>query len=191
MHIIRRLTALLIGIFLAMPSYAITVEKIIPWGAQGASTHVFYKSDHSDTSTSLFSSRIKMSAKGSQSLYFEFHSNISANTMPLVGNEPTAPDWLYTLMGVTMLFDGQAVAMLGSAKTYSYVDDGDQHDKNNENIKNNEFYYSFTTRNAKEHRALVRLLKSATSPISVRFRGETIYLPVMGFTKSWNADEHR
>ncbi|MDN6276364.1 MAG: hypothetical protein ACTHYX_03955 [Psychrobacter sp.] len=176
---------------MAMPSYAVTVEKIIPWGDYGASTHIFYKSNHSDTSTNLFSSRIEMSADSTQRLYFEFHSNTSADTMPSVDNEPTATDGLYTLMGVTMLFDGQAVAMLGSAKTYSYVDDGAQHNRNDENNENNETYYSFTPRNAKGHSDLVRLLKSATSPVSVRFRGETIYLPVMGFMKIWNADEHR
>ena len=71
--------------------------------------------------------------------------------------------------------------MLGSAKTYSYVDDGAQHNRNDENNENNETYYSFTPRNAKGHSDLVRLLKSATSPVSVRFRGETIYIASDGF----------
>ncbi len=160
-------------VLLAAPSYATTIISVTSWDSSGEGAYVFYKKDGSDTDR-VFSSEISHSTSGEQRIYFSIDNNFStdinkyANTYPF--NRAYSTNTLKPI-SKTMVFNGQAVKMSGFSKIY-----GD--------TKNS--YYSYTPETNKGHAYLINLFKQATSPIKVEFDGETIYLPVKGFTKKWN-----
>lgn len=161
-------------VLLAAPSYATTIVSVTSWDSSGEGAYVFYKKDGSDTDR-VFSSEISHSKSGEQRIYFSIDNNFRTS----INEYANSYSPLYSLnlrstskpISKTMVFDGQAVKMSGFSKVY-----GD--------TKNS--YYSYTPETSKGHAYLINLFKQATSPIKVEFDGETIYLPVKGFTKKWN-----
>ncbi len=179
MKILKLLTPCLVGLVLATSSYAVTTMNTIPWDSDTSTANVFYKSGSSEN-TILFSSSISHSKEGKQRLYFEVDYDFTTDISPTVSKKDSLGisslayrDSLRasTPSSAIMTFNGQAVKMLGFTKRYS--------DTNN-------LYFSYTPETITGLNYLVNLFKKSKSPIKVDFRGDTIYIPVMGFTRTWN-----
>lgn len=161
-------------VLLAAPSYATTIISVTSWESGEGSAYVFYKKDGSDTKRAFYSS-VGHSKEGEQRIYFNIDNDFSTSINEYAN--PSSPLYSFHLRNTskpnskTMVFDGQAVKMVGFSKTYA--------DTYNS-------YYSYTPETNKGHAYLINLFKKATSPIKVEFDGETIYFPVKGFTKKWN-----
>lgn len=180
MKFIKLSTLFLASMVLAAPSYATTIEEVLPWDMESSKASVFYKNDSSEN-TRLLSTSISHSKDGKQRLYFEVDYDFTTIITPSVSREESSGSIamrLYfdsrtvsTPSSTIMIFNGQAIKMLGFTKKYS--------DTNNT-------YYSYTPETIVGHNYLVNLFKKSASPIEVDFQGDKIYIPVIGFTKIWN-----
>lgn len=149
---------LLLGSFLVMPSHADTGKLHLKWGVPSDNSAAI-QSDFE-----IFASSISHSQTGNQRIYFShFYTNSDKN---ICSYENRYPDIS------TMVFAGQAVKMLRWCKKAS---------------DENQYYYNYTPETDRGHSYVVNLFKVATSPIEIQHNNETLYFPVIGFTKAWNS----
>ena len=163
MNLIKLLVPLLVGSFLIMSSYATDIQIPSSWVENdNGNASVAYSSDYNDE-TKIFEAKISHSKSGIQRLYFSDYFYESSNSCKY---ESIVPD------STTVIFSGQAVRM--SSWCTKFTDTGD-------------YYYSLTPSTERGHNYVINLFKIATSPIEIQYNNETLYFPVMGFTKAWNS----
>lgn len=163
MNFIKLLVPLLVGNFLAMPSYATGFQMPFSWGDyDDGSASVIYTSDYSEDSRH-FKLQVTHSISGNQIIYFSDYYTENIDTCKYATATPDS---------TTMVFNGQAVKMLRWCKRFS--DTGD-------------LYFGLTPETVRGDNYVISLFKAATSPIEIKYNGETLYFPVMGFTKAWNS----
>lgn len=176
MGFLNSLRLFLASLVLVTSSYAATVTDVTSWDSSTSTANVFYKNDRS-ARVMLFSSTVGHSKQGAQRLYFEFDYDFGRDPQPsssadiltyLDSRRASAP----VLSSSIMVFNGQAIKMSGATKKYS-------------DTKNT--YVSYTPETTAGHNYVVNLFKKSRSPIKVEFQGDTIYVPVTGFTKVWNS----
>ena len=110
----------------------------------------------------IFEMSIGHSESGKQRLYFysNYYADNNICSYPTISSQSS-----------TMIFNGQAVKMLRWCNRFSDVD---------------KYYYSYTPETQKGHDYVLNLFRTATTPVQVQFEGDSIPLPVIGFTKAWN-----
>lgn len=149
--------------FLAVPAIATEIEDHGSWAQMGdGSAWVKYNSAYSDESE-LLEAEINHSRSGEQRLYFSDFSSKGSQICKYQSQIPT---------NITMSFNGQAVQMSRWCKKY---------------IDSNNYYFDFTPKTERGHSYVVNLFRVSTSPIKIQYDNETLYFPVMGFTKAWNS----
>ena len=161
---IKLLAPLLLGSFLVMPSYAVTVKNTFLWDTSlsNASAAISYNYNY-EVIDKLFTAEIGHSKKGEQKLYF---SNSYLTVVNICKNETT------TAENTTMIFDGQAVKMFRWCDKSPY---------------SGLTYYTYTSETDRGNAYIVNLFKIATLPIKIQYDNEILYFPVIGFTKAWNS----
>ena len=163
LEFIKLLAPLLVGSFLIMPSYATDFQMPFSWiKNDDGSAAVSYSSDYDDEAK-YFNADISHSKSGSQRLYFDdsYIKDLNVCTYKFSTSE-----------SITMIFNGQAVKMLRWCKKFADID---------------KYYFLYTPETERGHNYVVNLFKVATAPIEIKYDGETLYFPVLGFTKEWNS----
>ena len=144
-------------------SYATEIEDFMSW-AQMANGNAWikYNNGYSDESK-ILTAEISHSQLGKQRLYFAdsvYEGSSSCKYESIVSSS------------TTMIFNGQAVKMSSWCKKYN--DTGN-------------YYYILTPTTEQGHNYVINLFKIAISPINIQYNNETMYFPVIGFTKAWNS----
>ena len=156
MKLIKLLAPLFVFSFLVMPSQASTGKLHLKWGVPSDNSAAI------QSDSEIFISEVSHSKTGNQRIYFSHvYTDDDKN---ICSYENRYPD------NSTMVFANQAVKMLRWCK------------KTDEN----KYYYSYTPETDRGHSYVVNLFKVATSPIEIKYNNETLYFPVIGFTKAWN-----
>ena len=157
------LVPLLISGLFVVPSHATQQQDALSWShSDDGSAIVKYSSDDEDE-IKFFEVEISHSKSGEQRLYLFDYSYLGDNTCTDISSVPET---------ITMTFDGQAIKMLQWCKEYS---------------NSSNYYLSHTPETDIGHAYLVNLFKTAVLPIKLRYSGEVLQLPVIGFTKAWNS----
>ena len=151
------ITASLISTF----SFAATEVYSSSWGNNTEGASVVYTPDYSDSAL-LIIGEVTHSSVGEQRVYFAL-AHLDDSKICTYENEYADDE--------TFIFSGQAVKMLRWCRKSS---DG-------------QYYYQYTPETNRGHSYVINLFKKATTPITIKVDGETVYFPVMGFTKVWNS----
>ena len=149
---------------LATSSFATTINITLPWGGTdgGLGTGLSYTPQYSED-TKYFNAYVGHSKNGEQRVYFaDAYAARSQNCT----YESRIPD------STTIIIDNQAVKMSRWCKKFADA---------------NKYYYEYTPETTRGHNYVVNLLKTSTSPVKIQLNNDTLYLPVMGFTKIWNS----
>ena len=163
LSVIKLLMPLLVSSFLIIPSHATGFQVPFSWDDYGeGSASVIYNSDYSDESRTLVV-EIDHSTSGLQRLYFNDFYTGNLNSCKY---QTTVSD------ATTIVFNNQAVKMSRWCKKFSDAD---------------KYYLELTPATVRGQNYVINLFKAATSPISLQYNNETLYFPVMGFTKAWNS----
>ncbi|WP_289000550.1 hypothetical protein [uncultured Psychrobacter sp.] len=163
MNFTKLLPPLFIGSFLVTPSLATGFQRPFTWGDYGdRSALVMYMSGNSDVSK-IFIANINHSASGHQRLYFSDYYVETSDTCSFKTTVPSRS---------TMTFNGQAVKMLRWCKKFTDT---------------NQYYFELTPATERGDDYVIKLFKKATSPVEIQYDNETLYFPVIGFTKAWNS----
>lgn len=160
MKINKLLGFLVLTLFVVNTSHAGRSLIIIDWGATTTdSSSVSYIGNY-DKEIRNIEAIVSHSNIGNQRFYIDLrinNGNICDNYLPTTD---------------TVVFNGQAVNMIRSCKKYNNAD---------------QTYYSYTPYTDKGHKYVVNLFKKSTTPIKVTINGDTVDIPVRGFTKIWNS----
>lgn len=161
MHLTKSILVFVAVSTLGLPSFAETIETY-DWGTinGGFGASVQY-TEYSDESKS-FDALVGHSASGYQRIYFANYYDEDRNICSSTTSYPTT---------ATIIFDDQAVKMSRWCKKFDDVD---------------QYYYQYTPETDRGDSYVINLFKRATLPIKIHIDGETLYFPVMGFTKAWN-----
>ncbi len=149
-----------IGLF-AAPSFAETINKY-DWGTINGGFGAGVKYVKFSDKTKRLDAVINHSTSGHQRIYFSNYYNDEKNICSSTTSYPTT---------ATIIFDDQAVKMSRWCKKFNDVD---------------QYYYQYTPETDRGDSYVINLFKRATLPIKIHIDGETLYFPVMGFTKAWN-----
>lgn len=164
MKIYNPLCLLAIGLLFTTYSQADIQIGSLDWGdtVDRNSAFVTYRKDYdSDSVIRGISASIDHSKSGKQKIYispYDLGHNDKCNT--------------YTYDTTTMTFNGQAIKMDKFCSNFA--------DSNNT-------YYYYTPSTEKGHQFVVDLFKTSKAPIKLTFNGNTVYMPVKGFTRMWNS----
>lgn len=165
MKIYNPFCLLAIGLFFTTHSQATTQLGSLVWGdlAEKKNAYVTYKRDYDPygfyRSISL---SVEHSINGEQRFYitpYVTDSNARCN--------------LYTVGTTTMTFNDQAVKMNRFCNSYADA--------------KNVTHYSYSPATERGHQFVVNLFKTSIVPVKLTFDGDTLYVPVEGFTKVWNS----
>lgn len=153
-----------IGLFSTTYSQANNNSMGADWdnAVQKNTAFVSYKKAHDPDGFRSITVSIGHSKNGEQRLYikpFSFDKHPRCNTY-------SGPDT------ITMTFNDQAVKMLKFCSDYT---------------DSNSAYYTYTPATEKGLLFIVNLFKTSTTPIKLTFDGDTVYVPVRGFTRAWNS----
>ncbi len=163
MKLIKSLALLLVGSFLVVPAIATRFETSTSWGQSiDGDAWVEYSSDYSDE-TKIFRAKISHSTSGHQRIYF---SNFYVAELNICKYKTSLSK------STTMIFDGQAVKMMSWCKK-----SGDS----------SHYYLELTPATDLGDSYIINLFKVSVSPIKIQYDNETLYFPVIGFTKAWNS----
>ena len=161
MKINKLLVFLTLTLFVVNHSHAAYSFSIIDWGTiyTPDSSSVSYSRDY-DKEVRSVEAVVSHSDDGQQRFYI--------NLRMINGN--ICENHSSNILDIVN-FNGQAVRMTGYCNTY----DGP-----------NKTYYSYTPYTDNGHNYVINLFKKSTLPVKVTVDGDTIDIPVMGFTKVWN-----
>lgn len=160
---IKLLAPLFVGSFLITSAIATDYQAPVSWIANNdGSAGVVYSNDYSDD-IRVLEAEVSHSERGYQRLYFSDFYFDNLNVCTYSTSIPSS---------TTIIFNQQAVKMLRWCKKF---DDTDQ------------YYFLYTPETDQGESHIINLFKRATSPIEIKYNNETLYFPVIGFTKAWNS----
>lgn len=165
MKIYNPLFLVAIGLFFTTYSQATIQLGSLVWGepADKNSAFVTYRKDYdpADSVLRAISVSIGHSKDGEQRFYITpYNRDTDAKC-----NIYSKPDVF------TMTFNDQAVKMAKFCNKFADA---------------NITYHLYTPYTETGHQFVVNLFKTSTAPVKLTFDGDTLYLPVKGFTKIWN-----
>lgn len=162
MKINKLLGFLALTLFVVNPSQAARSILVINWGATTSdSSSVHYARNSYDKEIRKIETLVSHSDTGNLRFYIYLENregNICDDYLP-----PTTD---------TVVFNHQAVKMVRFCNKYH---------------GENQTYYSYTPYTDEGHKYVVNLFKKSTKPVEVTVNGDTIDIPVIGFTKIWNS----
>lgn len=145
-------------------SFATTIMKTAPWGSikGGLGAGVYYIPEYGNE-PKYFDATVSHSKSGAQRIYFTELYAGSANICNYETNYSTT---------ITMIFNGQAVKMMRWCKKFK---------------SSNHYYYDYTPATNHGDNYVINLFKKSTAPIKIQIDNDTIFFPVLGFTRVWNS----
>ena len=159
----KLLMSLLLGSLFFTNVHAIDYQTTVPWTKNNdGSAGVAYSKEYSEE-IKIFEAIINHSKSGNQRLYF---NDLYIEDINSCKYKTSTPD------STTIVFNGQAVKMLRWCKKFANAD---------------KYYYELTPETDRGESYVINIFKVATSPIEIQYDNETLYFPVIGFTKAWNS----
>lgn len=165
MKIYNPLCLLAIGLFFSTYSQATINIGSLSWGEASDKNSAFisYRTDYDpDSVKRSINVLVQHDKYGEQRFYIDtFNPSDNAKCSTYSKTEIT-----------TMTFNGQAVKMTKFCGKF---------------VDSDVTYYYYTPNTEKGHLFIINLFKTSTAPIELVINGETLYVPVKGFTKVWNS----
>lgn len=164
MSVIKFIAPLTLGLTISLSSTATTIDYTAPWGSisGGYGAGVAYTSSYGEE-TKYFEATVSHSKSGEQRLYFIDYYDVSSQNCNYESRIPES---------TTLVINNQAVKMSRWCKKFSNT---------------NQYYYDYTPATVRGHNYIVNLFKAAVSPVKIQLNNDTLYFPVIGFTKIWNS----
>ena len=165
MNFFRFIYLLLLFSLLSTASFATTMRTSVPWSDEYNVAFVTYTPNFNDYSSQekVFMSVVSHSRIGLQRIYFrDYYRNYYAQPKTCVSTNNDI---------AIITFNNQAVKMFRWCKRF---DDGKD-------------FYEYIPATERGHSYVVNLFKTSTSPIKIDLGNDTIFFPVMGFTRIWNS----
>lgn len=163
MQVIKYIATLATFLTISLSSNATTIDFTAPWGSitGGYGAGVGYVPNYGEEKK-YFEANVSHSISGEQRLYFVDYYDVSSQNCSYESSIPES---------TTMIINNQAVKMSRWCKKFHSV---------------KQYYYQYTPETVRGHNYVVNLFKAAVSPIKIQINNDTLYFPVIGFTKVWN-----
>ena len=164
MSIIKLITPFILGLTVSLSTNATTIDLTIPWGgiSGGYGASVSY-TPNLGGEKKYFAASVNHSASGEQRIYFIDAYSVSSQNCSYESRIPES---------TTIIINNQAVKMSRWCKKFADT---------------KQYYYEYTPATVHGHNYVINLFKAAVSPVKIQLNNETLYFPVIGFTRIWNS----